>query len=102
MLGHRLVPLIGSLCLLCSLCAIGALGAAAAQDFALDRPGRAATAPATPDPVVVPRPLPPDPGRAVIEAFHRSLDGDGADAARRTRLARARRVADFDLAWGLD
>lgn len=85
-----------------ALCSIVPPASAAGQDEPADRPGRLLVAPAAPDPVVGPRAVPADPEREVLEAFHRSLDGAGAEAARRARLARARRVADFDLAWGLE
>jgi len=84
------------------LCAASGFSSAAAQSEPVDRPGRRVVAAAATDRVVRPRTVPPDPGRDAVVAFHRSLDGDGADASRRSRLARARRVADLDLVWGLE
>lgn len=67
-----------------------------------DRPGRrVAPAPAA-EARVEPRPMDPDADHARLEAFHGTLGSLSAEARRRARIEVARRVADFDLDWGLD
>ncbi len=75
--------------------------ASAQEEEPIDRPGLRLAPPAAPDPPVLPTPIDPDPLRAQREAFHRTLDGIGPAAQRRARIEEARRIASFDLDWGL-
>ena len=98
----RAAALLAAVVVIASAVSFGAEGQARPRRTPPDRPGLALRgAPAPVDPPVLPRPVPPDRADDRVREFHARLGSLAGGTMRRARLERARRIAPFDLDWGL-